>query len=217
MAKRRKPTLEGEFKHGTSVGSNGEILYDCPIQIKDRQDLANYGITWDDCKTLHFGTSESMTVYYLKVENRAFAESQWTYLDNLHSRGYASVRCMVPGKKKAFIKCPDTNSCTRCPYGRKPEDKEAPVISWDGLIETGYDPGAYNSTEEQVQAKMEYAYIRSLWDKEDPRIAQAFEAKELYGYKVEEIAPMLKVSEPRVYQLIARAKAIGKEYRRNNG
>ena len=50
-----------------------------------------------------------------------------------------------------------------------------------------------------------------------PRVAQAFEAKELYGYKVEEIAPMLKVSEPRVYQLIARAKAIGKKYRRNNG
>ena len=54
----------------------------------------------------------------------------------------------------------------------------------------------------------------SLWDKEDPRIAKAFEGKELYGYSVKEIAKMLKVSEPSVYQLIARAKAIGKEYRK---
>ena len=31
------------------------------------------------------------------------------------------------------------------------------------------------------------------------------------------IAAELKISEPRAYQLIARAKAIGKEYRKNNG
>lgn len=213
MAKRSN---DKAFTHGTSVGSKGEILYDCPVQIKNRADLDNYGITWDDCRTLNFNGSEKMTVYFLKVESRAFAESQWSYLDTLHSRRFAPVRCMVPGKKKAFIKCPATNSCARCPYGRKPEQKEAPVISWDRLIKTGYAPGAYNSTEEQVHAKMEYAEIRSLWDKEDPRIAKAFEGKELYGYSVKEIAKMLKVSEPSVYQLIARAKAIGKEYRKNN-
>ena len=31
------------------------------------------------------------------------------------------------------------------------------------------------------------------------------------------IAAVLKISEPRVYQVIARVKAIGKEYRKNNG
>ena len=36
-------------------------------------------------------------------------------------------------------------------------------------------------------------------------------------YKVEEIADELGVSKPRVYQLIARAKAIGQNYRANNG
>lgn len=203
------------FKHDTSIGSDGEILYDCPIQIKDRADLANYGITWDDCKTLNFHGSEKMTVYFMKLKSRSFAEYQWSYLDTQHSRGYASTRCMVPGKQKAFIKCPDTNSCAKCPYGRKPEDKEAPAISWDGLVESGYDPGAYNSTEEQVHAKMEYAALSDLMDNEDHRIRAAFEMKE-FGYKVAEIARKLNVSEPRVYQLIARAKAIAKQYRENN-
>ena len=56
-----------------------------------------------------------------------------------------------------------------------------------------------------------------MMDAEDSRIARAFEMKTLQGYTVREIAAELKISEPRVYQLIARAKAIGKEYRKNNG
>jgi DNA-directed RNA polymerase specialized sigma24 family protein len=63
---------------------------------------------------------------------------------------------------------------------------------------------------------MEYQAIRALMDAEDVRIAQAFEMKELMGYKAEEIAEELGVSAPRVYQLIARAKAIGKQYRKEN-
>ena len=64
---------------------------------------------------------------------------------------------------------------------------------------------------------MEYQAIRALMDAEDPRIALAFEAKELYGDSVKEIAADLGVSEPRVYQLIKRAKAIGRQFRKDNG
>ncbi len=49
-------------------------------------------------------------------------------------------------------------------------------------------------------------------DIEDSHIAQAFEMKELLGYSVKEIAAVLDLSEPRIYQLVARAKAIGREY-----
>jgi hypothetical protein len=216
MAKTKKAGLEAEFKHGTSIGANGEILYDCPIEIKGQADLDNYGIGWDDCKTLNFHGSEKMTVYFFKTENRAFAESQWSYLDTQHSSGYYSVRCMVPGKRKAFIKCRDTNKCSACPYGMTPETKQAPVISWDGLLETGWEPDASESVEHQVMAKLEYQAIRTVMDAEDPRIALACEARVLYGDSVKEIAVDLGVSEPRVYQLINRAKAIGKQYRKDN-
>lgn len=212
MAKSKKPQLDGEFRHNTSIGPNGEILYDCPMEIKNQADLDNYGITWDDCRTLSFHGSEKVTVYFMKVESRAVAEYQWSYIDTQHSHGYASVRCMIPGKRKAFIRCPDTVSCANCPYK---DVKQPPVISWDGLIETGYEPVSGPSVEEQVGAKMEYGDIKALMDAEDKRITQAFEMKELLGMKVDEIAKELNVSSPRVYQLIARAKAIGKEYRAN--
>ena len=213
MANIKKPTLEGEFKHNTSIGPNGEILYDCPIEIKDQADLYNFGITWNDCRTLSFHGSEKVTVFFMKVESRAFAEYQWSYLDTQHSRGYASVRCMIPGTRKAFIRCPDTVSCAKCPYK---DVKQPPVISWDGLIETGYEPVAGPSVEEQAMAKLEYQDIKALMDAEDERIAQAFEMKELLGMKADEIAEKLDISAPRVYQLVARAKAIGQEYRAKN-
>ena len=213
MAKFEKTQLEVNFKHNITIGKNGELLFDAPVEIKTQADLDNYNITWDDCKVLNFHGSEKVTVYFYKTTDIVLANDAWAYLDTQHSRGYASTRCMIPGKRKAFIKCPDTNSCANCPHK---EDKQPPVISWDGLIETGYEPDSTESAEHQVMAKLEYEAIRARMDAEDPRIAIAFEAKELYGDSVKTIAADLGVSEPRVYQLISRAKAIGKQYRKDN-
>ena len=41
---------EAEFRHHTSIGPDGEIPYDAPLQIKNQADLDNYGISWDDCR-----------------------------------------------------------------------------------------------------------------------------------------------------------------------
>ena len=210
MANIRKAKPEGEYRHHTSIGDNGQTLFDAPIEIRNQQDLNNFGITWDDCKTLNFHGSEKITVYFYKTENRAFAEYQWSYLDSQHSRGFASTRCMIPGQRKAYIRCPDTNSCARCKYR---DVKHSPVISLDSLIESGYEPAGTTPVDEQVGAKLEYQDIRAMMDSEDVRIAQAFELKELYGMKVKEIAKELKVSSPRVYQFLNRAKTIGLRYK----
>lgn len=121
---------------------------------------------------------------------------------------------MIPGKRKAYIRCPDTTPCASCPYK---DSKQAPVISWDGLIEVGHEPAATASLEENAVTKSEYESIKAAMDSEDPHIAQAFEMKELLGYSVREIAAELDLSEPRIYQLVTRARAIGREYRQKNG
>ena len=217
MARTKKvdASNSGEFKHRAYVGENGETLYDAPIEIKDKADMANYGITKKDCIYLHFGASEKIRVYFFKTPNRAFAEYQWEHINNVHSSGYYSTRCMVPGQRKAFVKCKDTNKCSECPYGRTPDTKQAANISLDGLVEDGYEPETCGFVEQQAIAKMEYTAIRARMDEEDPRIARAFEAKELLGDSVSKIAEDLGVSEPRVYQLLKRAKEIGKKYQMN--
>ena len=55
-----RTVLEKEFKHHTSIGADGEILYDAPIEIKERADLDNYGIEWEDCTSLSFNGSQRM-------------------------------------------------------------------------------------------------------------------------------------------------------------
>ena len=65
--------------------------------------------------------------------------------------------------------------------------------------------------------KTEYESIKAMMDSEDIRISKALEMKELCGYSVAEIAAELKISQPRIYQLLHRAREIGKEYRKNNG
>lgn len=217
MARTKKvdASNSGEFKHRFYVGENGETLYDAPIEIKDKADMDNYGITIEDCRYLYFGSSQRILVYFFKTTNRAFAEDQWEYINNAHSRGYNSTRCMVPGQRKAFVRCKDTNKCSDCPYGRTPETKQASLVSWDELLESGYEPETADSVETQVMAKMEYAAIRALMDAEDPKIARALEARVLLGDPVTKIAADLGVSEPWVYQLLRRAKEIGKKYRMN--
>lgn len=217
MARTKKvdASNSGEFKHRSYVSEKGETVYDAPIEIRGKADMDNYGITIEDCRYLHFGASQKILVYFFRTTNRAFAEAQWEYINNVHSRGYYSTRCMVPGQRKAFVRCRDTNKCSECPYGKTPETRQASLVSWDGLVESGYEPESFDSAEQQVMAKMEYAEIRARMDAEDPRIARAFEAKELLGDSVSKIAEDLGVSEPRVYQLLKRAKEIGKKYQMN--
>ena len=203
----------GEFKHRTTVGENGEILYDAPVVIKDKADLDNYGITMNDCKYLHMGSSQRVLVYFYKTTNRAFAEYQWECLNNQHSSSYYSTRCIVPGTRKPFVKCPDTNKCSQCPYGRTPETKQAAVVSLDGLVDSGWEPTPEETVECQVLAKIECAELHKLMAAEDIRIWKAIVAKGVIGDSVKKIAHDLGISEPRVYQLIKRAREIGREYR----
>ena len=67
MARTKQAGLEAEFKHGTSIGPDGEILYDCPIEINDDADMRNFGITKQDCRYLHFNGSQRMRVYFYKI------------------------------------------------------------------------------------------------------------------------------------------------------
>lgn len=196
------------FTHRTTIGEHGETLYDAPIIIESDDDLKCYGITEKDCKTIKFGSSDPTRVWFLKTDNLRFANDQWALMDTRHSRGYATARCMVPGKKKAFILCPDTIKCTQCPWGIKPEDKQARTISWDRLIESGYEPEMGIPVEKQVLDKIEMEEFEQIMNAEDPRIWMAFAMKRFKNESAQAISKELNVSVPRVYQLLDKAYEI---------
>ena len=84
---------------------------------------------------------------------------------------------MVRGKQKAYILCPDTIKCAQCPWGIKPEDKQGRTISWDRLIESGYEPAMGIPVEKQVLDKIEMEEFEQIMNAEDPRIWMAFAMK----------------------------------------
>lgn len=196
------------FTHRTSISENGETLYDAPIIIESDDDLKCYGITAADCKTVKFGSSDPTRVWFFKTDNLQFANDQWALLDTRHSRGYATSRCMVPGKQKAYILCPDTIKCAQCPWGIKPEDKQTRTISWDRLIESGYEPAMGVPVEKQVLDKIEMEEFEQLMKAEDSRIWMAFAMKRFKNESAQAISKELKVSVPRVYQLLDKAYEI---------
>ena len=193
-----------------TINESGEVVYEAPIEIRDKADLENYVITWEDCKTLRFGKSDRITVYFFRTTNRQLAEEQWRYLNSQHSKGYRSTRCMVPGTQNPLIVCPDGNRCSACPYGMRPEDRQARIISWEGMAGDGYELSGSGLTD----AGIELDEIRKRMDRKSPYIMQAVRLKELYGFTVPEIADILGISNRNVYFYLSRAKEIGEEYRK---
>ena len=210
MAKNENATLDVQFKHNFTVDPDGTVWYDAPVQIRDQADLANYHINWTDCRKWRFGGGKAVMVYFVKVKELAVAEFLWKDLNYEHWQEYAAKRCMVPGTRKDWIRCPSNMSCAHCPYGN---EKKRPVISLDGLVEVGYEPGADVSAEEKAYYALVYREIRNLLDAKDPLFAEVLEAKILDETSAAIIAQRLGVKTSRIYKMIDKIREIGEAYK----
>ena len=215
MAKRLSAQEMSTFRYQTCIGEDGETLYHAPIEIRCRSDLDNYGITWNDCRTINFGGTDPRTVYFYKTPNRELAEFQWRDLNREHYAKVTITRCMIPGERKTLIRCPTSNSCTHCPFGKKVADKQLNIISWDKMVENAYEAEDDDNTggspiEENGDFNLLLDAVQEELDAEDERLMKALKMKELLGFSVQEIADQLGCSQPRVYQMIKRAKEIAR-------
>ena len=205
------------YHYQTSIGDNGETLFHAPVEIESIADLENYGISWRECRCISFGGTDRRTVYFFRTPNRELAEELWRYLRRTHTEKVSATRCMIPGIRKTYIHCPTCNSCARCPYGRKPSDKTLNTISLDRMMEDACDEEAEscssgNTTEDTAILNVLISILESIMDEEDERLMKALKMKELLGFSVQEIADQLGCSQPRVYQLLQRAKEIARTF-----
>ncbi len=198
------------------VKENGEVVYEAPIVIHDKADLQNYHITWEDCKTLHFGTSGSVVVYYYQTPDKGLAELFWREINTEHSCEYRSNRCMIPGKLKPLIICPDTNKCSKCPYPKYRDQHLANNISWDELTKDGKEIPSDDNDMARVEIQMELEKVCEVISKKNPKFTKAIILKEYYHLSVRDIAKELNDSERNVYYYLQEAKRIGKKYKEEN-
>ncbi len=215
MANSGKAKLEAEFKHKTEIGPDGEIKYSYPVEVGsklegyDDSTLKHFHITRKDCHSINYTETDVVYVYYLMIDSKEAAQDQWAHLNSRHSREYAHNRCMIPGIRKDYILCPDTRSCKNCPYQASRQKR---IISLDRLAEDGYDICPDLSSEDVAMKNIEREELFTIMCSEAPRLAQTYRLRTERNYTPKEISKILEVSQPRVYQFLARAKEIAYEY-----
>ena len=184
-------------------------VYYAPIEIESPEQLETLHITWADVRTWHVGPIP-VRVYPVPAD-RETSEYLTAELRAKYYARYESSRCMVPGTRKALIRCPSENKCAACPYGRF-ERETSSDLSLDALQEEGFDQPSTEDPNQEVSARMELEEILSRLNAEDPRLVQIIELKSA-GYSVEEISARVSISAPAVYRALKKIRTIAESCR----
>ena len=199
------PLTSDEERTLNELRNQGKEVYAAPIEIEHGEQLESLGISWSQCRTWYIG-NERITVHLTPSDEETY-RFLLGELRARHRDDYRNSRCMVPGQYH-LIRCPECNSCRKCPFSEYRDQRQPTVISWDEGIETQSREMA-----ELYEAKVQYEEIRELMIREDPLIAQVFELKEGSGMTVKEIADRIGLSIRQIYYYLQKAQDIGRKYR----
>ena len=199
------PLTSDEKRTLNELRNNGKEVYAAPIEIEHSSQLESLGISWSQCRTWYIG-NERITVHLTPSDEETY-RFLLGELRARHRNDYRNSRCMVPGKYH-LIRCPECNSCRKCPYPEYRDQRQPTVISWDEGIESDSREMA-----ELYEAKVQYEEIRERMVREDPLIAEIFEMKEGSGMTVKEIADRLGLTPRQIYYYLQKAQDIGRKSR----
>lgn len=166
------------------MSQNEEIIY-APIEIESEDQLRALGATWDDCRTWRFGTHP--VIVYMVPANQETRDYLIEELQHKYSKTFRKNRCLVPGKQKSWIPCPESNHCQNCPYENRPEDRQRKWISLDQMQEDGYEPGTGDITAERGEAAVLLDQILKRLREKNPAYLSTIRML-ADGYSVSEIA-----------------------------
>ena len=186
---------------------NEEIIY-APIEIESADQLHALGATWEDCRTWTIGVTPVKV--YLVPADQATRDFLIKEMQLKYSKVSRQSRCMVPGKKKSWITCPESNHCTACPYHRARGDGAVETVSLDSLMEDGIEYGGTDVTAEQAEAACELDLLIQILSEENPRYVRLVQLLEA-GYTVPDIAVKLNRSPKTIYRLIGEIRRVAAE------
>ncbi len=190
--------------------SQGVDVYASPIVIEDEDQLHALGLTWNQCKTWRVGNQKH--IVHLTPTDKETYDMLLRSLRTNHSREYRSSRCRIPGKQKELIMCPECNECSNCPYPQYRDNQRVTELSWDELIDSGYEDAGFHN----VGVKIDLEAVCKVIDAQNPLFTKAMVLKECYGLSVNEIAKQLNTTPRNIYFYLSEAKRIGKQWKSEN-
>ena len=204
-----------DFRGETFTTDSGETMYFAPLRVQTDDDLKTFGVGKEARWTLPFGKSSvKYKVLYFLTPREELAEEFWEKINTQHSKDYRKRRCLIPGKLKPLIVCPDCNSCAHCPYPEYRDKHEAREISYNDKL---------NAQKISPRESPEIRKLELTWtiheackriSEINPLFTRAIVLKEYYNLTVDEIAEELNCSPHMVRYYLRRATEIGREFRK---
>ena len=204
------------FRHQTVTGENGETLFFAPVRIRNESDLKTFMVDKTARWTLPFGHSAlKYKVLYFMTESEEMSEDFWMKINSEHSRENRLKRCLVPGKRRPLIPCPECNSCAKCPYPEYRDKHEMQEVVFDDEIKVQRTRSTESPDYHKLEVKWKIQGACKMMDEQNPLFAKAIILKEYNGYTVPEIAEILHCTEYDVRYYLRRAIEIGKEFKKD--
>ena len=190
------------------MSQNEEIIY-APIEIESEDQLHALGATWDDCRTWKIGAF--LVTVYLVPANQETRDYLMQELQKKYEHYSRHTRCLVPGRRKSLITCPERNRCCECPYGLSPQDQQSREISLDALLERGFDLDDGDTTSGNALLSLELKELLQVLQKENPDYVEVVRLIAA-GYTVPQIAKRLYLSRASVYRALDKIHTIAAAY-----
>lgn len=92
--------------------------------------------------------------------------------------------CQIPVRNKSLIMCLECKHCSEYLYSKYWNNHKVTIISFDNLIESGYDVELNRRATNQHQTMLEYEEMHNLMNVKNSLIIQVFETKEESGYSM---------------------------------
>ena len=204
------------FRHQTVTGENGETLFFAPVRIRNESDLKTFMVDKTARWTLPFGHSAlKYKVLYFMTESEEMSEDFGIKTNSEQSQENRMKRCLVPGKRRPLIPCPECNSCAKCPYPEYRDKHEMQEVVFDDEIKVQRTRSTESPDYHKLEVKWKIQGACKMMDEQNPLFAKAIILKEYNGYTVPEIAEILHCTEYDVRYYLRRAIEIGKEFKKD--
>ncbi|MBR3333131.1 MAG: sigma-70 family RNA polymerase sigma factor [Clostridia bacterium] len=195
-----------------SLLSEGKQVWMAPMVIEDERQLKAMGLSRSRCRTWRSGR-EKRLVYLTPANKETFIYLKQE-MDAVRKRAERNRRCLIPGTRNDYVRCPECYRCDQCPFGRGGEIRTGRMVSRDLLMESERETAVCRDTPEKIILEREMiAEVKDRMRRKNERILQAFELKEVQGLDVREVAERLGDTSRNVYYYVSEAKRIAREYR----
>ncbi len=193
--------------------SEGKRVWMAPVVIEDEGQLETLYVSRGRCRTWHSGP-EKRLVYLTPADEETFAFLKLE-MDATRKRAERNRRCMIPGVRNEYVRCPECYHCSECPFGRGGEARTGRTVSRDLMLETEQETAVCADTPEDIVLRREMLEeVCERMRRKNERILQAFVMKVEQGYDVREVAEALGETSRNVYYYLSEAKRICREYAR---